>query len=109
MTSLKPDIKELEEVQKRLSETMRDIDKEDEETIRLTNAIEGASSNDLYLMTRTASSSRRRRNKADVKDMNSTVEALRQKLFESERRKARLWEKMADLKGQAEEIKGRLN
>lgn len=53
-------------------------------------------------MTRTASSSQRRRAKTDVEDMNSAVVALRQKLFESERRKARLWGKMADLKGKAE-------
>lgn len=53
-------------------------------------------------MTRTASSSQRRRAKTDVEDMNSAVVALRQKLFESERRKARLWGEMADLKGKAE-------
>lgn len=60
-------------------------------------------------MTRTASSSQRRRAKTDVEDMNSAVVALRQKLFESERRKARLWGEMVDLKGKTEEIKGRLN
>lgn len=83
MTSLTPDIKELEDVQKRLSEVMRGIDKEDEEIKRLTDAIQGASRDDLDLMTRTASSSRRRRARADVEDMNNRVDSLRQQLYES--------------------------
>lgn len=109
MTSLTPNIKELEEVQKRLSEVMRDIDKEDEEITRLTTAIEGATRDDLDLMTRSASSSRRRRARADVEDMNDRVDSLRQELFESEQKKAILWGKMTSLKGQVEEIKRRSN
>ncbi|KAK8912649.1 hypothetical protein VCV18_012328 [Metarhizium anisopliae] len=108
MTSLTPDIKELEDVQKRLSEVMRDIDKEDEEIKRLTDAIQGASRDDLDLMTRTASSSRRRRARADVEDMNNRVDSLRQQLYESEQKKGRLWQKMGDLMGQVEQMKGRL-
>ncbi|GAB0134979.1 hypothetical protein EsDP_00003331 [Epichloe bromicola] len=109
MTSLTPDLKELKDVQKRISETMYDIDKKNEEEAVLAYAIQGASREEISLMGRSASSVRRNRDVADTEDMNERADYLRQRLFEIEQSKARLWLKIAELQEKEAELKQKLN
>lgn len=106
MASLTPDAEELAAVQKRLSDVMREIDDKNKDIMNLMQAIENTSREDLELMTRSASSSRKRRTKADVIDMNDAVDDLRERLNKSELKKLRLLQKMNELKSRENELEG---
>lgn len=104
MTGLNPDSKELKKVQKRISDTMRDLTDEQENYQNLINAIQDASAVDVQLMSNSASSSRRRRGRRDAGNMNRRVEELQTQLSAKEVAIGRLWNKLAELQEKEREL-----
>ena len=104
MTSPNADRKELKRVQKRISELMRDYATEQEQRQNLLNTIQSVSSSNIQLMSASASSSRRNRQRTDTTDMRTTINELQRQLTEKEAVIGRLWNKLAELQEREREL-----
>lgn len=82
MSSFNPTIPELEAVQKRISESLREIQKKEDEYQVTMDLIEQASTADRDPMSRSASSSRKRRGRPDVVDIDDNLEFLKRRLLQ---------------------------
>ncbi|KAK7431679.1 hypothetical protein QQZ08_001898 [Neonectria magnoliae] len=107
MSSFNPTIPELESIQKRISESLQEIQKQEEEYQYTTVLIEQASKSDREHMSRTASSSRKRRGKDDVLDIDQNLQFLRSRLLQIREAIQLQYTKLNELQSQERNMKER--
>lgn len=104
MASVNPDVKELKQIQQRISDIMRQYTAEQQERQRMLSYIEYASRNDVQLMSASASNSRERRRRGGGSDMQQEIDTLKQQMSEKEAAIGRLWNKLAELQEREREL-----
>lgn len=82
MSSPNPTVAELEAVQKRISESLREIQEKEEEYQITIDLIAQTSKSDREQMSKSASSSRKRRGMQDTTDIEQTLQLLQSRLLQ---------------------------
>ncbi|KAF5017937.1 hypothetical protein F66182_10102 [Fusarium sp. NRRL 66182] len=107
MSSFEPAIAELEAVQKRISESLQEIQKKEDEYQVTMDLIEQASKSDREQMSQSASSSRKRRGKPDVVDIDENLEFLKGRLLQIREAIQLQYIKLNELQSQEQTLKER--
>lgn len=97
-------VEELRTIQKRLSETMRYIQQQQQEKENLVSRVTALEAQVRNMMSDSASSARRRRNKPDVLRMDEELETARDDLLKKEQEIGQLWLKISELQTQEKSL-----
>ncbi|KPM39120.1 hypothetical protein AK830_g7445 [Neonectria ditissima] len=107
MTSINPTRQELESINKRLSESMREVRKEEEDLSSMMAYIETMSAEQQQMMIDMSSSSRKRRDMDEAKSGRGYLNTLRQEAARKRDAIGRLWLKINELQTREAELKAK--
>ncbi|KAL7784091.1 hypothetical protein V8C37DRAFT_413511 [Trichoderma ceciliae] len=100
-------VEELERTKRRISETMREVQRAQNELNDILKFIETIEASNAIQMSGSASSarSRRKKNKGNTKTAEEELDSYRHKQAEKEESLGRLWEKLHDLQAKERNLK----
>jgi uncharacterized protein YdhG (YjbR/CyaY superfamily) len=105
MSSLDPTFPELQTVQNRLSETMREVQEKEKELQEMIDLVDSLTSVDQDLVTRSASSSRKKRGNPDVIKMDEYRKRINEQVAQKRLETSLLWQKINDLQAEEQKLK----
>ncbi|KAH0499589.1 hypothetical protein TgHK011_006770 [Trichoderma gracile] len=107
MSSSRTDASELQVIQRRLSESMQSIQKKEAEVQGILDMMDSLPSIGQHLMMRSASSSKKKRDKADVLSGEGYREELERQVAQKRQELGLLWTKMNELQAKEKELMGK--